>query len=547
MNSARDWPGGRPSADGTHHLDAAGRALYAPRFDSVLPFHSPGLAPATLRGDAFHILPNGKRAYANSFSQTFGFYENLAAVAVNHKWFHIQPNGNAAYKNTWQWCGNFQQGRCAARDASGYFHIDARGMALPGGPYAYAGDFREGAAVVRAKDGLCRHINLRGQLLHDRAAFDLDVFHKGVARARDADGWFHLARDGSDASCGRRYQTLEPFYNGQALAKTPHGENVVIDQNGAIQVVITRSAEEYRAALHAVGVSPWRPLAMRLGVLLGLAGGESMINCPRQNLSIVIRAWIEIGLLDADKQLTPLGARLAPGKIERDRLLYWTGAQLTPWLQAEKRIQQNLTEDELQNFFTAHNAQTTSLIRRALASYANEDWRGIGDIIKLPPAAAVVDVGGGCGALLAQLTEHRGKKILVELPTNKPDALPPDVEFIGLDFFQNELPKGDVYLFSRVLHDWHDARATTILARLPDDACAIVIDREDEPYTQHGRRHGLLSLNMLLTCGARERTREEWRALFAAAGLRVQKRDEWRGHVVMYLARKKPAASFPQP
>ena len=534
MSARAHWKTSRPAPEGTHHLKTAdGRALYRTRYDAVLPFHAPGLAPARLDGEAFHILPNGRCAYPQRFTQTFGFYDRLAAVTAGRDWFHIHPDGRAAYQQTWSWCGNFQQGRCSVRDGRGrYHHIGGDGVLLAGGPYCYAGDFREGAAVVRTMDGLCGHINLQGEPLHDQTFFDLDVFHKGLARARDADGWFHLARDGSDASSGRRYRSLEPFYNGQALAKMHDGEIAVIDEQGEIQVAVNRSEAEYRAELHEISVSLWRPLAMRLGVLLGLAGGESAITCPPQHLDIVKRAWVGLGLLDDKGQLTALGTRLAPGMVERDRLLYWTGPQFTPWVEAEKRIQRTAER----NFFATHanNTETIDLIQRALDSYATADWAGIAEILCLPDGATVVDVGGGKGAMLEELSAHRGRKILVDLPGTVPDDSCNGVEFTGLDFFERPLPKGDVYLFSRVLHDWPDKKAAKILARIPAGVTVIVIDRED-----HAGRHGLLGLNMLLINGSWERTHEEWKTLFKASRFILQKRGAWNGHSVMWLTKQK--------
>ena len=534
MSASDNWKTSTPAPHGTHHLKLpGGRALYQSRYDAVLPFHAPGLAPARLGGEAFHILPTGRRAYPQQFTKTFGFYDNLAAVTAGSDWFHIHPDGHAAYREIWSWCGNFQQGRCPVRDDKGhYYHICRDGTLLAGGPHHYAGDFREGMAVVRSMDGLCRHITLKGEYLHDRTFFDLDVFHKGLARARDADGWFHIAADGSDASSGRRYRNLEPFYNGQSLAKTHNGETAVIDEQGEMRVAVNRSAAEYRAELHEISVSLWRPLAMRLGVLLGLAGGKSVITCPPQHLDIVKRAWLNLGLLDCNGQLTTLGAHLAPGMAERDRLLYWTGPQFTPWVEAEKRIQQTAER----NFFAMHadNPETTDLIQRVLDSYAITDWAGIAKIIRVPDRATVVDVGGGKGALLAELSAHRGRKILVDLPGTIPGGSGNGVEFAGMDFFESPLPKGDVYLFSRVLHDWPDKKAAKILARIPAGVTVIVIDREND-----AGRHGLLGLNMLLTNGSWERTHEEWKILFRTSGLILQKRGEWNGHAITWLTKNK--------
>lgn len=240
FHGSDDWKASQVAPHRTHHLNSAdGRALYRQRYDEVMPFHPPGLAPAYLGDAAFHILPNGKIAYPQKFNRTFGFYDNLATVIAADDWFHIHPNGRAAYQKTWRWCGNFQQQRCPVRNAAGqYQHIHTDGSSLAGGPYRYAGDFKEDAAVVRAADGWCYHINRHAQIIHSGKFFDLDVFHKGRARARDADGWFHITRHGNDASHGRRYRYLEPFYNGQALAKTHSGENIVIDEHGQTQIII---------------------------------------------------------------------------------------------------------------------------------------------------------------------------------------------------------------------------------------------------------------------------------------------------------------------
>ena len=532
------WQNSRPAPCGTHHIAGDGRALYPARYDAVLPFHAPGLAPARCGDEAFHIRPDGRRAYAARFTRTFGFYDDLAAVVAGDEWFHIHPDGRAGYAKTWRWCGNFQQRRCAVRDGDGrYYHITRHGASLPGGPHRYAGDFREDAAVVRGADGLCRHIDRHGEFLHDRAFFDLDAFHKGIARARDSGGWFHLTRHGDDASDGRRYCSIEPFYNGQALARTADGAVVVVDEGGEIQVALPRADAEYRAELHDISVSFWRPLTMRLGVLLGLAGGEAAIVCPTRHREIVARAWRNLGLPDDAGKPTELGARLAPGGVECDRLLYWTGPQFAPWAEAESRIQR----DQARDFFIAHadHAATFNLIQRTMDSYATDDWSGIAEALyppggRLSAAATVVDVGGGKGALLAELSRHRGRRILLDLPAaivgDSSDQPDDGITRIGMDFFRRPLPDGDVYIFARVLHDLRDDDAATVLAGLADGASVVVIDREDDTG-----RHGLMSLNMLLTTGSRERTRAEWQALFAACGLTVQQRDEWRDHVIVWL------------
>ena len=100
------WHGSRVSTDRTHHLRGPGpEALYEHRFDEVLPFHEPGLAPVQQGKHAWHIFANGSRAYERSFSRTFGFYEGRAAVIEDGWYFHILPSGEELYQerfDAWQ-------------------------------------------------------------------------------------------------------------------------------------------------------------------------------------------------------------------------------------------------------------------------------------------------------------------------------------------------------------------------------------------------------------------------------------------------------------
>jgi len=100
--------------------------------------------------------------------------------------------------------------------------------------HRYAGDFRDGTAVVRYDaDGLCGHVDRWGRPIHGGRFIDLDVYHKGWARARDERGWFHIDRSGRHAY-PERFAAIEPFYNGQALCETLGGTRVVIGVSGSV-------------------------------------------------------------------------------------------------------------------------------------------------------------------------------------------------------------------------------------------------------------------------------------------------------------------------
>jgi hypothetical protein len=228
----KDWRSSAIAPSGTHHL-LDGVPMYSARYEAVQKFHEPGLAPVRDDSGAFHIDATGVAAYSLRFRQTWGFYDGLAAVEGDDGWFHIHPTGTPAYGARFEWCGNFQERLCTVREIGGsYFHIDADGQNIHNSRHRYAGDFCGGIAVVRyVSDGLCGHIGRDGLPVHDARFLDLDVFHKGAARARDQRGWFHIDREGL-ALYADRFAAVEPFYNGQALCETFSGERVVVDRAG---------------------------------------------------------------------------------------------------------------------------------------------------------------------------------------------------------------------------------------------------------------------------------------------------------------------------
>ncbi|GCC10071.1 multifunctional cyclase-dehydratase-3-O-methyl transferase TcmN [archaeon] len=532
-----NWKYSHPHPNGTHHLDETGKPLYSHHFNWVLPFHEPGLAPVGDETGAYHIKPDGTPAYNQRFDRTFGFYQGRAAVIKKHRSFHILPDGIRLYEHNWAWCGNFQNNRCPVRDEQGnYYHIRPDGSKAPNGPWVYAGDYREGAAVVRGKDGLCRHIDPEGELIHNKAFFDLNVFHKGFAIARDAEGWFHIERDGNDIS-HRRYEYLEPFYNGQAYARLKDGSVVVINEDGEIKANIIISEQEKFQRLHDVALSYWIPFAIKLGLDAGLARGKPSIEIDERGKEAIRNAWISLGLLDEDTSiLTPLGKQLELNTIIRARFDFWLGPQLKPWIDA-------LASQEVKkgcDFFESlsSNQKIVSLTQRVLDSYAKFDWRGITHVIELKGSKTVVDLGGGKGALLKEIIQspYVEKGILFERPevTRIVDNQE-KMKIVGGDIFSDILPVGDLYILSRVLHDWDDKKAIQILRNVAkssgSEARLLIIDR----ISSNRGDYGLLDLNMYLITGGRERSLEDWKGLIKKTIWNLRKSEPFSDHFIMEL------------
>src|SRR5438876_11582731 len=114
------WQDLTVASDRTHHLKGRSPA-YEARFEEVLTFHAPGLAPARDVSGAYHIVPTGQAAYQARYLRTFGFYEGRAAVQAHNGWFHIQANEKPLYNQRYAWRGNYQGGRCTVRCFEGAY------------------------------------------------------------------------------------------------------------------------------------------------------------------------------------------------------------------------------------------------------------------------------------------------------------------------------------------------------------------------------------------------------------------------------------------
>ena len=100
----------------------------------------------------------------------------------------------------------------------------------------------------------------------------------------------------------------------------------------------------------------------------------------------------------------------------------------------------------------------------------------------------------------------------------------------GGDIFVSIPSGGDIYLLSRIIHDWDDERAREILrncsAAMTQRSRLVIVDVvlpeviEPSPSVQ---AQMLLDLNMLARTGGRERTDAEFQTLLASAGLHLDR------------------------
>jgi hypothetical protein len=526
----------------THHL-RLGLAAYPERFDEVLKFHPPGLAPVRSAARAWHIHPDGQAAYPQRFRRTFGYYEGLAAVVGEEGWFHITPSGEAAYPQRYAWCGNFQEGRCSVRQHDGrYLHIRSDGEPVYGERWRYAGDFRDGIGVVQAENGRSSHIEADGRLLHSQWFLDLDVFHKGFARARDEDGWMHVDGQGYPLYA-RRFAAVEPFYNGQARVERFDGGLMVVDETGDAIVELRPAMCSEFAALSGDMVGFWRTqtiaAAVELGVIEALPGTEAAVAEACQlhpgRARRLLRALGELSLVVQDGgswQCTPRGAYLRQGhpltladaarEYARHFSKMWEG--LPEALRASGGWHAPDIFGEV-----ARDASRQESHHRMLLSYARHDYPGVPAALGLRGNERLVDAGGGLGFLAMTLldTYPNLRVILLDRPEVIEQARQlqpalPGIDWRAGDIFQPWQVGADAVVLARILHDWDDAAATRILrhareALSPGGRLYII----EMVVPEAGVAGCLCDLHLLMATGGQERTLSEYARLLAGAGFEL--------------------------
>jgi hypothetical protein len=184
----------------------------------------------------------------------------------------------------------------------------------------------------------------------------------------------------------------------------------------------------------------------------------------------------------------------------------------------------------LEQYFEA-DAGTEALYYEGMATVSEAEHPVVAVAYDFPATGVVADLGGGRGAFLLEvLRQHPALHgVLLDRADRVEHHLLGDPVAAGRaavvagDFF-GELPKADVYLLKRILHNWGDEDSVRILANvrraMPPDGRVVTIDAIlPEAGTAHQGR--AMDYMMLAAMTGQERTAAEVGALYAAAGLRV--------------------------
>jgi hypothetical protein len=186
------------------------------------------------------------------------------------------------------------------------------------------------------------------------------------------------------------------------------------------------------------------------------------------------------------------------------------------------------------DYFQAH-PNVGSAFDRVMSGNSRSDAAAAIAAYDFSKFSRIIDIAGGQGVLLSEILvaypDARG--VLFDQPNVIARAAAPSaagvadrVELVAGDFFKSVPASGDAYLLKLIIHDWDDAKCGTILKKIRNvidpAGRVIVLERVIEPPNQ-GDMTKLSDLNMMVSPGGIERTEDEFAAMFAGSGFRLEK------------------------
>ncbi|WP_020140858.1 methyltransferase [Streptomyces sp. 351MFTsu5.1] len=266
-----------------------------------------------------------------------------------------------------------------------------------------------------------------------------------------------------------------------------------------------------------------------------------LTGCHADSLGRLLRHLAGLGLVAADPDgshhLTELGEPLRTGAADSFQPLallyggpfYRSFGELAHSVRTgEEAFAKVFGEHHFPHF--ARHPELADLFDRAMAASAPM-FAPVAGLVDLSAHRVVVDVAGGNGELLGRLLRAAPhlRGVLLERPHAVEAAekafaeagLADRCRFVAGDFTSEVPGGGDLYVLSRVLHDWDDERCLTILrrcARAMAPGSELLLVERLLPADARLSLAVAWDLHMLCNVGGRERTEDHYRRLLDEAG-----------------------------
>jgi ubiquinone/menaquinone biosynthesis C-methylase UbiE len=313
-------------------------------------------------------------------------------------------------------------------------------------------------------------------------------------------------------------------------------------------------------ALHATAALG---IADRLGEGSATSGQlAAATGAHADSLHRLLRYLAGLGIVDGDGsggfRLTALGALLrsgVPGSM-RDRALSYGGYGYRAFGELLHTIRTGEPAfDHLYGMpaydYLARRPELARSFDRQMQSGAPFFAR-VPEVYDFPATATVVDVAGGNGTLLAAVLSATpaARGVLFDVPhvveaardRLREEGLLDRCELVGGDFLTSVPSGGDVYVLSRILHNWDDERCQALLTacrRAMDPGAVLLVIELLVPEDGSPAIAVARDMNMMTVFGGRERTWTEFRTLLGSAGFELEDRRALPSGFVLLCARRR--------
>ena len=184
--------------------------------------------------------------------------------------------------------------------------------------------------------------------------------------------------------------------------------------------------------------------------------------------------------------------------------------------------------------FFGKNPENARIVNNAMSGMTAQAEQALHAAYKFEGISAIMDVGGGHGGLITSILQRNPamRGILFDSPQVVEGAKPKleaagiadRCQVVGGNFFESVPEGADAITMKWIIHDWNDEQSITIMKNcaraLPQNGKLILVEAVVPPGDEmHFAK--FIDLNMLVMTGGKERTEEEFRQLYEAAGFKL--------------------------
>ncbi|NWK84725.1 hypothetical protein HYE69_07885 [Staphylococcus sp. GSSP0090] len=284
------------------------------------------------------------------------------------------------------------------------------------------------------------------------------------------------------------------------------------------------------------------------------------LKIPQDKLNLIVTPLIAKRFIKEKEgylYLTELGDYLTERNSKDSLLPYvlFTGRIVMPtWLGLTDGLISNQSPYEVlhkQPFFEhlSENEMLLETFTNMMDSYTRthdlEEWfKHFSPRIPL----SFVDIGGGRGELMVKILNYftNSKGVILDLnfveeettALMRGNVVTERLKFKTQNFFNNYTIKGDIFILSKVLHDWQDEQAINILNNIkenmkPNSRIWIIeellpVENTDNIYDKY-----MDALNIWILCGGIERNYHDFEKLLEKTGLKIERTHHINGNLYL--------------